>query len=110
MVRSCDPNWRPATDKSPSLDAACTIGSGEGVSIDNPGCLGESGRGSVHVAAEGGQIVTPTYCLVMTANSDKCACQHSHIQFTPRESQCLVLPTDENILSYRFIQVSGHRA
>jgi len=78
-------------------DAHCSEGAGEGVSIDNPGCLSEAGRGSVYIPD---WINGDPYCLVVTRADGSCSCQSSGYNFLAT-GHCLKLNPDDR--SYRFV-------
>ncbi|KAH7097436.1 hypothetical protein BKA62DRAFT_774244 [Auriculariales sp. MPI-PUGE-AT-0066] len=83
------------------VDDNCQVNGGIGVSLDNPGCLAERGRGSVYIPNNGGgNTDLNTYCMVKTKDSDQCNCQNEGWEFTPT-GFCAKL--DSSFGSYRFI-------
>jgi hypothetical protein len=76
------------------------VNGGIGVDIDNPGCLGEAGRGSVYIPNTGNP--TKQYCLVITSGDGTCSCQNMGYNFTPT-GFCKTLSASDQ--SYRFISV-----
>ncbi|KAI0143447.1 hypothetical protein GGR57DRAFT_365566 [Xylariaceae sp. FL1272] len=80
-------------------DPFCTIGCGESVQVSNPGCLDESGRGSV--LFHGADVGSGDYSLVISDSAD-CPCQ-SDCQEVPSGSTCWDISTLSTANSFRFI-------
>jgi hypothetical protein len=95
--------YRTYLQRTPPEDGSCSVGGGIGVSINNPGCLSEGGRGSVYIP----NVNDPakTYCLVVTRADGSCSCQSSHFQFT---ATGFCFPLNSADQSYRFIGVRGY--
>ena len=85
-------------------DDNCSVNGGIGVSLKNPGCLGEAGRGSVYIPNTGlGSLDDNQFCLVITSNSGSCTCQNVGFDFKATGFCHQLNPSDQ---SYRFISVS----
>lgn len=86
-------------------DGACTDGCGEWVNLANPGCLGESGRGSIKFKADsnpdirGGLVYSP---------GDSCNCQTECDPFAYSGQGCMALNASitYETFSYRLIGIS----
>lgn len=77
-------------------DTKCSQNCGESVSVDNPGCLAETGRNGIFFHGNGEQknlVVSP---------DNACSCQQDCLEGISNEGSCVDISSQSSAQSFRF--------